>query len=665
MNPRYIANAAEPYSWGDNGSYMLGGFLSEDKSYVTLIPFEGEAEALFYLFQTPTKVAPIMMIKYKTNVSGYYMEFFMSSNGSAAKAGENFNIRGLRSDGVWDTKIVDLREKLGDNFDGEKLGYIRFDFANGSPIPDMCELDIEYIAFFNSVEDAYSFEYGEGYVPPETEGGVDDKNANLFFNSIDIEEAANNNATKNLADITLSGDLSYVTLKAKQGGSADAYINLLTSKKAAGRYLAIKYRTEYLGYWIELFMDSVNKQATGGSSFTFYPIDDGEWHIIVIDVVGKLGAEKFDGENVNYIRFDFMNCNETLGNWTIDIEYIGFYDDYTEAKGQSYDPMVPVNVLTPEIIKDAVDSKNTRVESATISEDESYVTIKPVMNAGCDSYAYIFTSKRAAGRYMVVKLRTHGSGYYGLIWMNSKAYTAGSGRVALENFKADEWQYYIFDLESSLGDLYNGEYLAHFRFDFIHMGGDKQIASDAISVDVSYVAFFDSTDAAVTYAYGEEKADFAPEDILEAAQKNPVKNVASITLSDDGEYVTINATEGGANDGYINLLTSPKLAEKYVAIRYRTSSAGYGWVEFFMDSVNSGATGGSSFNFSPETDGEWHVVVINVTEKLGESKFNGDVVNYIRFDFANANNKLGAWSIDVSHIGFYESEEAARAALEK
>ena len=669
MNPRYIANAAEPFSWGDNGSNMLGGYISEDKSFVTLIPFEGEAESIFYLFQTRTKVAPIMMIKYRTKVSGFYMEFFMSSTGSSAKAGENFNVRGLRSDGEWDTKVIDLREKLGDKFDGENLGYIRFDFANGSPIPDMCELDIEYIAFFNSVEDAYSFEYGVGYEPPETEGGVDDKNANLFFNSIDIEEAANENATKNLADVTLSGDLSYVTLKAKQGGSLDSYINLLVSEKTAGRYLAIKYRTEHLGYWIEFFMDSVNKQATVGSNFTFYPIDDGEWHVFVIDMVEKLGAEKFNGEKVNYIRFDFMNCNDKLGNWTIDIEYIGFYDDYTEAKGQSYDPMAPVNVFTPEIIKDAVDTKNTRVESATVSEDGSYVTIDPIKTLtkeeGVDAYSYIFTSKRAAGRYMVVKLRTHGSGYYGLIWLNSKAYTAGSGRVALESFKENEWQYYFFDLEASLGDLYNGEYLAHLRFDFVHMGGDKPMASDDISVDISYVAFFDSIGAAATYAYGEEKADFTPEDILDAAEKNPVKNIASITLSEDKDYVTINATEGGSNDGYINLLTSPKLAEQYVAIRYRTSSTGYGWVEFFMDSVNGQATGGSNFNFTPETDGEWHVVVINVTEKLGESKFNGEVVNYIRFDFANANNNLGAWSIDVSHIGFYESEEAARAALEK
>ncbi len=498
LGPNDIAEAAKPYEWGDNDSYMLGGFLSEDRSYVTLIPFDGEPEARFYLFQSSTKVAPIMVIKYRARVSGHYMEFFMNSTASTAQTGDNFHVGGMRYDNEWDVKIIDLREKLGDSFDGEKLGHIRFDFSNGNPIPEMAELDVEYIGFFNTVEDAQAFEYGEDYQPPQEDEGKTDEKAELYFNAIDIYDASVNNSVKNLAESVLSGDLSYVTLKASSGKPQDAYIQLLTAPKKAAPYFAIKYRTEHLGYWIELFMDSVNEQATGGSSFTFYPIDDGEWHIFVLNVAEKLGNDKFNGETVNYIRFDFMNCNENLGEWSLDIEYIGFYAIEDDAMGEDYDPNAPVNLFDAEYIKTAIDEKNTRVDSAILSEDKEYVTVN-MASGSVDAYAYLFTSKREAGRYMVVKYRTESAGFYSILWMSSTAYTAGDGRMYIEGIQTNgEWQYYIVDLNEKLGDKFNGEYLAHFRFDFIHMGGDKA-ATEEKSIDVGYLAFFDSLEAAEAY----------------------------------------------------------------------------------------------------------------------------------------------------------------------
>ena len=671
MNAQDIAKVTKDYEWGANQSNMLGGFLSNDKSYVTLIPFDGEQESCFYLFKTQKNVGPILVIKYRTVHKGFYMEVFTNSYDLTAQKGSNVNIRGLRTDGEWDIKIVDLNEKLSDVFNGKSLMHMRFDFANGDPIPPECEIDIAYVAFFDSVEDAQKFEYGEDYVAPdEGDDNEGDEKAELFFDALDIDAASSDYEAKNLDSATLADDLSYVTLKPKKSAKGDAYINLLTKKKNAAPYFAIKYRTSNLGYWIEVFMDSVNEKATGGSSFTFYPIDDGEWHIFVINVQDKLGEEKFNGKTVNYIRFDFMNINgdQSFGDWALDIEYIGFYENELDALGKDYDPDAPTNVFDAEDIKNAVDNKNVGIQSATLSENGDFVTIE-AKEGDNNAYAYLFTSKRAAGRYMIVKYRTNCTGFYMQLWMNSGSYTAGAAKITLESFGRDgSWQYGVYDLYEALPEgQYNGQFLAHFRFDFMHRNGDKP-APAGVTMDVAYVAFFDSLEAAKAYAGivdqpEEEPADsyFDAAEILGAAENNANKNLESAILSSDGKYVTLVPSKSGKDDAYITVLNKPGEAGTYFAIKYRTDDLGY-WIEVFTDSVNKGATGGSSFTFYPIDDGEWHIFVINVKDKLGEEKFNGETVNYIRLDFMNINGdqSFGDWALDIEYIGFYDTELEAK-----
>ena len=676
MDAKFIAKVAKDYEWGANKSNMLGGYLSADKSYVTLIPFDGEQEACFYLFTDRTAVGPIMVVKYRTVHKSFYMEFFMNSYDSTAQKGCNVNLRGLKTDGEWDIKVVDLNEKLPNAFTGNSLGHLRFDFANGDPIPPECEIDIAYVAFFNTVDDAYKFEYGENYVAPETpEDVVGDKNATLYFDALDIDAAANDYESKNLDSAILSDDLSYITLKPKKSTGPDGYINLLSAQKSAARYFAIKYRTRDLGYWIEVFTDSVNSHATAGSSFTFYPINDGEWHVLVIDISAKLG-DKFNGESLNYIRFDFMNSNDKLGDWSLDVEYIGFYASETDAKGKDYDPNAPVNVFDAEDIKEAIDSKNTGIASATLSDDKSYLTVEAAEGA-TNAYAYIFTSKREAGRYLLVKYRTETENFYTQLWMNSGAYTAGGAKITIEGIKTDgSWQYGIFDLATVLGEgQYNGQYLAHFRFDFMHQRGDKPAPAGA-TFDVAYFAFFESVEAAEIYAgiYKEPEIDddnpedeiefvvdqfFGAEEILATSKVNGQKDLASAALSSDKSYVTLKPVVGNSSDAYIKLLTEKVDVPKYFAIKYRTTDLGY-WIEIFTDSVNEQATGGSSFTFYPINDGEWHVYIVDLNEKLSSDKFNGESINYIRFDFMNCNEKLGDWSIDVEFIGFFENADDAK-----
>lgn len=515
IDPEYIAKVAKNYEWGEKGdmsfsSNMLFGFLSEDKSYVTLIPFDGEQEACFYLFKSYRQAAPIMVVKYRTRSADFYMEFFMNSVDENAQSNSNFAVQNLRTDGEWDIKVVDVKKKLPTQFDGERLAHIRFDFANGSPIPPECEIDIAYIAFFKTVEDAYAFEYGEGYEPPVIGGGDDniETDDNGYIDPKEIASAIDSNKIKNVDSYLISEDNGYVTLNAKEGSANDAYVNLLSAPMEANEYFAIKYRTRGTGYWVEFFMDSVNDGAVGGSSFSFYPEADGQWKIYVVKVSDKLGSEIFDGKKVNYIRFDFANCNDKLGAWSIDVAGLGFFESEEAALeafadiggGSGEVSKLPALLLDAEYIANKISEKATNVESATVSENKDYVTINPTDGIE-ESYAYMFTTNTGAARYMVIKYRTTTPNFYMQVYLNSNDHSAGNGSISEEGIIVDgSWQTLIYDLNGKLGsDRFNGNSLGHMRIDFINMRGGNKTGADA-SIDIAYVAFFSSLEAANEYA---------------------------------------------------------------------------------------------------------------------------------------------------------------------
>ena len=514
FSPEEIAKIAKKYEWGEKGdnsfsSNMLGGFLSEDKSYVKLIPFDGEIEACFYLFKGYKKAAPIMVVKYKTVTPDFYMEFFMNSVDDSAQSGSKVAITGLRTDGEWDLKMVNVKSKIPTMFNGESLTHIRFDFANGNPIPADCELDIAYIAFFNTVEDAYKFEYGENYEAPGVGGGDDEDEDKGYIDADDIVSAINNNSVKNVGSYILAEDGSYVTINAKVGGANDAYINLLSSPIEAGEFFAFKYRTRNSGYWVEFFMDSVNDGATGGSNFSFYPETDGGWKIYVIRVNDKLSEQLFDGKTVKYIRFDFANCNDTLKAWSIDVAGLGFFASEEEAiealggtdNGGDATDNTPAFIMDAEYIADRISTqKVVNIENTTVGGNGEYITINPTDGIE-EAYSYMFTTETTAARYLVIKYRTSSPLFYMQMYFNSIEYSAGNGSVSIDGIEADgEWKTAIFDLESVLGvGRFNGTSLKHFRIDFINMKGGNKTDSTT-SMDVAYIAFFTSLEAANSYA---------------------------------------------------------------------------------------------------------------------------------------------------------------------
>ena len=132
--------------------------------------------------------------------------------------------------------------------------------------------------------------------------------------------------------------------------------------------------------------------------------------------------------------------------------------------------------------------------------------------------------------------------------------------------------------------------------------------------------------------------------------------IASAVVSEDGSYVTITTADGNPLDPNFYVLPSGSMVAgvQYIGIKYRTNVAGGG--EFFIGSGANPTGGADELKFDYTADGEWHVLILDVTAH--EAVVDG-LVNYIRYDIF-MDSPAGS-SIDVANIALFGSLEAANA----
>lgn len=134
---------------------------------------------------------------------------------------------------------------------------------------------------------------------------------------------------------------------------------------------------------------------------------------------------------------------------------------------------------------------NQEIASATLSEDESYVSL---LGSGEDMYFAIIPngSSRQVSRYVVIKYRTTETEYGGELFVGSGGAWTGTGDIAPLEYIADgEWHLMIVDLDEveAVWDAYQ---LGYMRLDCYTDGTDRMI-------DLAYVASFDSIEDAEAY----------------------------------------------------------------------------------------------------------------------------------------------------------------------
>ena len=137
-------------------------------------------------------------------------------------------------------------------------------------------------------------------------------------------------------------------------------------------------------------------------------------------------------------------------------------------------------------------------------------------------------------------------------------------------------------------------------------------------------------------------------------------DITSAEMSADGNYITINTgntNDDAFHDPYYQLpmLNGKGTVANFVVIKYRTSVAG-ARSEVFIGS-GAGPNGqGDNFTFDIETDGKWHLAVIDLSNIAAVVD---GVINYLRWD-PYVGDQEGA-SIDMGYIAAFQSAEAAIA----
>ena len=158
----------------------------------------------------------------------------------------------------------------------------------------------------------------------------------VYIDAVELNAAAQS-AIQQFGAVTLSEDNSYVTFSA-QGteGAREAVVLVFSNSQniETGKYVVIKYRvgadnSVKLDY-IENFMSTTNKSPTAGDYAGFNVVEDGKWHVAVLDMsTVKPSIVKADSDGkyrIQYLRVDVFN-NRLPEDVTIDIAYVGIESD--------------------------------------------------------------------------------------------------------------------------------------------------------------------------------------------------------------------------------------------------------------------------------------------------------------------------------------------------
>ncbi len=306
-----------------------------------------------------------------------------------------------------------------------------------------------------------------------------------------------------------------------------------------GNYLVIKYRLPETNpkkvTGLEFYVSTENATATGADSFwvTSGIVNDGSWQVIIVDLASfdhnTFVADANGKYTAKYIRIDPFNAVFPAST-RIDIAYIGMADtlqeiiefnkdletvnvcrndkdnviEYSTETGKPVDSEV---IVTPSSVKLFFNGSNLKkkaesdrasgINSVTLSDDATYVTISPKVNAG-ESYVLFFDNNisngatpKELGQYMAIKYRTSLTGERFELFAGTEQFNPGSSSsiyigTADRGYVNDgQWHLLIIDLSTLAG--YNASddgkyYPMHIRFDLIN----NSHTSTADTVDVAY-----------------------------------------------------------------------------------------------------------------------------------------------------------------------------------
>ena len=373
---------------------------------------------------------------------------------------------------------------------------------------------------------------GEGLVDVGPEYAMDETFSYDFTRHYDsVTESL---GLSNMSGMTVTDlcDQGYLSITAQQndpyfafGASPDVTSNLMD-------HVVIKYRTTSTAKSGELFVNRTDG-ATWGSPYEktnviWDWVADGEWQIAVIDASAVWG--NVYGVTLSNIRFDPLEKPTGAGE-TIDVAYVKFFankkaaeafaaSEYVEEDGKTVvkAPLRPIDPTTvrPVILMEGEAlnvTGGTQMQDATYSYDRGFVTYTV---KGSDPSFLLYRETTKVAPYMAIKYRTTAKNAGCEIYVGSvqSGPNGRSDRVTYRYTADGEWHIAVIDLRKAADYNADTNTINYLRLDFLY--SDSGL-SNGSTLDVEYIAFFNSYDEAAVYPHPlpSEKARFTATFVVE------------------------------------------------------------------------------------------------------------------------------------------------------
>ena len=378
-------------------------------------------------------------------------------------------------------------------------------------------------------------------------------------------------------------------------------------------------------------------------------------------------------------------------------------DDFTEW---------PEVIVTPDMMSDKLDVYLDPEElydaaqfgrdmgEMTVADDRSYITFKSKAGVTESFFtAYSNSTYHQSGQYFVIRYRAEKDMGNIEVFASTENISAASGdNVHLRSVEGmlicnGEWQVAVVDLSKAVKAFSEKEgvgYCAKYiRLDIINRAFDDERSIDvayvgiskslediiALNEDMSSIMMFDGIRAVDILNPDEGGEDtekpeepdpinwyLDPEEIVGASKTKYTQGFSSIKVSEDGEYVRFTGDSAKTEGFFATFIDDGIKSGKYAVIKYRIPTTNPETLvnfEIFTGEVNSVPTSGDNFRIEVVHDGEWHILVIDltkVTNKDGEPIASGDdfAAKYFRVDLFNKAVSSESY-IDVAFIGLSDN----------
>ena len=268
----------------------------------------------------------------------------------------------VKKDGEWHVMAIDISAftlpEFAPNADGSyTVKYFRFDIFNAM-MSESSYIDVAYIALCDTIDEVVSFnkdilaidlvEEENGSKRLFTASGTTEAtDADLLNLYIDAEALNKAGAPAAIKRELLEEDGTEFLRYWGDGASGESYSTIYGGgNKITGHYMVMKYRIPTTNKenvdnsYVEFFTSTTESDPKGpGDLSDFAPtigqnllIKDGEWHILVIDLLSYSTIKTFTPDangdyRAKFIRFDFFNGQPMSTESYMDVAYVGMCVD--------------------------------------------------------------------------------------------------------------------------------------------------------------------------------------------------------------------------------------------------------------------------------------------------------------------------------------------------